>query len=105
MKKVQELLTKYALAHPKVRFSSTQSKDTSSSRKDLSNTWIKPVTSSIEKSISILFGPPLSDMTERFIETDVEHPSLTVDVVLPKRSSGKPYITIFFIILKTKLYC
>ncbi|KAG2198514.1 hypothetical protein INT47_008618 [Mucor saturninus] len=86
MKKVQELLTKYALAHPNVRFACTQSTN-AGGRKPSNNTWIKPITETIETSVSILFGPRLADMTERFIETDEEDPILTVDVVLPKKNS------------------
>lgn len=87
IKKVQELLTKYALAHPNIRFTCTQSTD-AGGRKPPNNTWIKPITSTIEKSVAQLFGPQLADMTERFIETDAEDPILTVDVVLPKKNSG-----------------
>lgn len=88
IKKVQEVLTKFSLAHPNVRFSTTHLKDTAGARKDPNSTWIKPVTATIEKSIAMLFGPALSDMTERFIETDAEDPSLTIDAVFPKKDSG-----------------
>lgn len=92
MKKIQELLMKYALTHPKVRFSSTQTKDTAgvNNKNDANNNWIKPVTPSIEKTMLHLFGATFSDMLERFIETDESHSDapLTVDVVIPKPNSG-----------------
>lgn len=84
MKKIQELLYKYALVHSNIRFSSQQTKD---------NKWIKPITSSIESSMSILFGTSLTDMMEHFLETDLDHPTLSVDVILPK-SNSDPSITL-----------
>lgn len=91
MKKIQELLTKYALAHPQVRFSLLQKNDTAGGalrNLNSNNTWIKPVTSSVTSTLGILFGAQFNDMVERFIETDPEHDSLTVDVILPKSHSG-----------------
>jgi DNA mismatch repair ATPase MutL len=91
MKKIQELLIKYALAHPNVRLSSQQAKDTASASRNVTaggNTWIKPVTTSITSTLGILFGAQLNDMLERFIETDPEHETLTIDAVLPKANSG-----------------
>lgn len=85
MKKIQELLIKYALAHPKVRFSYTLV----GNKNDVNNTWIKPVTPSVEKTILHLFGAAYSDMLERFIETDsTRNELLTVDAILPKPDSG-----------------
>lgn len=103
MKKVQDLLTKYALAHPKVRFSYTLVKETVGNKNDVNNTWIKPVTPSIEKTILHLFGAAYSDMLERFIETDsTRNESLTIDAILPKPDSGKlhkwVYSTPFFLL-------
>ncbi|MBM6386959.1 MAG: hypothetical protein JSY10_23650 [Paenibacillus sp.] len=89
MKRIQELLIKYALAHPKVRFSYALIKETAGNKNDVNNTWIKPVTPSIEKTILHLFGAAYSDMLERFIETDSTRSELlTVDAVLPKPDSG-----------------
>ncbi|GAA5801706.1 hypothetical protein HPULCUR_007157 [Helicostylum pulchrum] len=93
MKKVQDLLTKYALAHPKVRFSYTLVKETVGNKNDVNNTWIKPVTPSIEKTILHLFGAAYSDMLERFIETDsTRNESLTIDAILPKPDSDPSII-------------
>jgi hypothetical protein len=89
-KKLQELLVKYALAYPNVRFSSHQARDTVGyTVNNNNNSWIKPVTTSIEKTISIVYGSQLANMIERFIETDPNHPTLTVDMILPKRNSGR----------------
>ncbi|KAI9338421.1 hypothetical protein BD770DRAFT_400670 [Pilaira anomala] len=97
MKKIQELLIKYALTHPKVRFSSTQTKDTAgvNNKNDSNNNWIKPVTPSIEKTMLHLFGATFNDMLERFIETDESNSDapVTVDVVIPKPNSD-PSITL-----------
>ncbi|KAI8095388.1 hypothetical protein BDF21DRAFT_5333 [Thamnidium elegans] len=93
MKRIQELLIKYALAHPKVRFSYALIKETAGNKNDVNNTWIKPVTPSIEKTILHLFGAAYSDMLERFIETDSTRSELlTVDAVLPKPDSDPSII-------------
>ncbi|KAI8645587.1 hypothetical protein BD408DRAFT_382102 [Parasitella parasitica] len=87
-KKFQDLLVKYALAHPNVRFSSYQARDTVGYTVNTSNnSWVKPVTASIEKTVGIIYGSQLSNMVERFIETDTKHPTLTIDMIIPKRNS------------------
>lgn len=88
-KKLQELLVKYALAFPNIRFSLHQARNTIGyTVNNNNNSWIKPITSSIEKTISIIYGSQLANMVERFIETDPNHPTLTVNMILPKRNSG-----------------
>lgn len=88
-KKFQDLLIKYALAHPQVRFSSHQARDTVGySSANTNNSWIKPVTTSIHETMTMIYGSQLANMVERFVETDASHPTLTIDLVLPKRNSG-----------------
>ncbi|KAL9537541.1 hypothetical protein MBANPS3_011687 [Mucor bainieri] len=88
-KKCQELLIKYALAHPEIRFSFHQTRDTvgSSSSSNANNAWIKPITESIHEALTIVYGTQLANMVERFVETDAGHPTLTIDMVVPKRNS------------------
>ncbi|KAF1798077.1 hypothetical protein FB192DRAFT_1289074, partial [Mucor lusitanicus] len=84
----QELLIKYALAHPDVRFSLHQARDTvGHSSSNANNSWIKPVTASINEALAIIYGSQLANMVERFVETHASHPTLTVDMIVPKRNS------------------
>lgn len=88
-KKCQELLIKYALAHPNVRLSSHQARDTVGySSTSANNSWIKPVTASINETLAIVYGSQLANMVERFVETDASHPTLTIDMIVPKQNSG-----------------
>ncbi|KAG1121760.1 hypothetical protein G6F42_012115 [Rhizopus arrhizus] len=92
-KKFQDLLIKYALAHPQVRFSSHQARDTVGySSANTNNSWIKPVTTSIHETMTMIYGSQLANMVERFVETDASHPTLTIDLVLPKRNSDPSVI-------------
>jgi DNA mismatch repair ATPase MutL len=90
MKKISELLIKYALTYPNVRFSSIQSKKGTTASNN--STWIKPITSTIENTCSILFGASYSDMLTRIIKTDPQYTSLTVDIILPKSNSDPTVI-------------
>ncbi|KAG0784561.1 hypothetical protein G6F57_005731 [Rhizopus arrhizus] len=85
VKKIQELLVKYALVYPSIRFAFHDASQTAGKP----TVWIKPPTLDVESALTILYGSQLSDMLERFIETDPQHTSLTVDVILPKKNSGK----------------
>lgn len=85
VKKMQELLVKYALVCPSIRFAFHDAPQTAGKP----TVWIKPPTLDVESALTILYGSQLSDMLERFIETDPQHTSLTVDVILPKKNSGK----------------
>ncbi|KAG1212169.1 hypothetical protein G6F68_004172 [Rhizopus microsporus] len=84
-KRVQDVLVKYALAHPSIRFLLYDAPQSAGKP----SVWIKPPTSDIEGSITTIFGSQLSKMLERCIETDPQHTSLTVDALLPKKNSGK----------------
>jgi DNA mismatch repair ATPase MutL len=84
-KRIQDVLVKYALAHPSVRFLLYDAPQSAGKP----SVWIKPPTSDIEGSITTIFGSQLSKMLERCIETDPQHTSLTVDILLPKKDSGK----------------
>ncbi|ORE04382.1 hypothetical protein BCV72DRAFT_211457 [Rhizopus microsporus var. microsporus] len=83
-KRVQDVIVKYALAHPSIRFLLYDAPQSAGKP----SVWIKPPTSDIEGSITTIFGSQLSKMLERCIETDPQHTSLTVDVLLPKKNSG-----------------
>ncbi|GAN04767.1 conserved hypothetical protein [Mucor ambiguus] len=62
-KRCQELLIKYALAHPNVRFSLYQARDTVGySSNNANNSWIKPVTASIHETLSLVYGSQLANM-------------------------------------------
>ncbi|KAI9468904.1 MAG: hypothetical protein EXX96DRAFT_589667 [Benjaminiella poitrasii] len=81
MKRIQqELLMKYALAYPKIRFSFY-------SVPTQLQVWIKPVTRSIEDTITLFYGSQLSQMVERHIETDPADSNLTIDMIIPKSNS------------------
>lgn len=84
-KRVQDVLVKYALAHPSIRFLLYDAPQSAGKP----SVWIKPPTSDIEGSIATIFGSQLSKMLDRCIETDPQHSSLTADVLLPKKNSGK----------------
>jgi hypothetical protein len=86
MKKIQELLIAYALTHTKIRVSSVQATNTVGYNTSKNNAWIKPVTSSIEGSLTVIYGSNLSNMLDRWIETES---TLTVDLIIPKPNSGK----------------
>lgn len=86
-KRVQDVLVKYALAHPSIRFLLYDAPQSAGKP----SVWIKPPTSDIEGSITTIFGSQLSKMLERYIETDPQHTSLTVDALLPKKNSGKSW--------------
>ncbi|CEP14772.1 hypothetical protein [Parasitella parasitica] len=92
-RKFQDLIVQYALAHPNVRFSSHQARDTVGYIPNTgNNSWIKPATTSIEKTIGIIYGSQLANAVERFVETDIHHPTLTIDMILPKRNSDPSVI-------------
>ncbi|CAO3636762.1 unnamed protein product [Mucor hiemalis] len=80
MKKIQDLLVKYALVYPNIRFSSQLMENTK-------KLWIKPATSSIESSIALLFDASFVDMLEHCLQASPDHPNLAVDVFLPKANS------------------
>ncbi|KAG1031395.1 hypothetical protein G6F26_000033 [Rhizopus arrhizus] len=88
VKKIQELLVKYALVYPSIRFAFHDASQTAGKP----TVWIKPPTLDVESALTILYGSQLSDMLERFIETDPQHTSLTVDVILPKKNSDPSVI-------------
>jgi DNA mismatch repair ATPase MutL len=102
LKKIQELLIAYALAHTNIRFSSIQSTSTVGCNTSKNNAWIKPVTSNIEGSLTVIYGASLSNMLDRWIETES---TLTVDLVIPKSNSGKNVYTsaFFFFFFLVKL--
>ncbi|CEG73722.1 hypothetical protein RMATCC62417_09050 [Rhizopus microsporus] len=87
-KRVQDVLVKYALAYPSIRFLLYDAPQSAGKP----SVWIKPPTSDIEGSITTIFGSQLSKMLERYIETDPQHTSLTVDALLPKKNSDPSVI-------------
>ncbi|KAK4509202.1 Ubiquitin conjugation factor E4 [Mucor velutinosus] len=92
-KKCQELLIKYALAHPSVRFSLHLARDTVGySSNNANNSWVKPVTASINQTLAVIYGSQLANMVERFVETDESHPALTIDMIVPKQNSDPSVI-------------
>lgn len=85
VKKIQELLIKYALVYPSVRFAFHNTSQTAGKP----TIWIKPPTTDVEEALSFIYGSNLSNMLEHLIETDKEQTSLTVDILVPKKNSGK----------------
>ncbi|KAG1174199.1 hypothetical protein G6F70_004039 [Rhizopus microsporus] len=61
-KRVQDVLVKYALAHPSIRFLLYDAPQSAGKP----SVWIKPPTSDIEGSITTIFGSQLSKMLERY---------------------------------------
>lgn len=90
MKKIQDLLIAYALTHTNIRFSSVQSTNTVGYSTNRNSVWVKPVTPSIESSLTVIYGSRLSNMLGRWIETES---TSTVDLIIPKSNSGE-YVNI-----------
>ncbi|KAI7898388.1 DNA mismatch repair protein [Cokeromyces recurvatus] len=87
IKKIQqELLIKYALAYPKIRFSFYNILNTQN------QVWTRPIAHSIEDTLAILYGFQLRQMVNRYIETDPQHPTLTIDMIIPKSNSDPSVI-------------
>lgn len=89
MKKIHELIIKYALSYPSIRFS-YQLKSLQQQQQPAS--WIKPITKSIENSISIIYSAQLSTMLTSFIETE---DSLTIHLIIPKANSGTHSVSMY----------
>ncbi|ORZ01287.1 hypothetical protein BCR43DRAFT_486696, partial [Syncephalastrum racemosum] len=60
VKKIQDLLIRYALAWPAIRFSLTQTSDSAGSRKE--TRWVKPACPDIVDAVASLFGNQIADM-------------------------------------------
>ncbi|KAG1473652.1 hypothetical protein G6F56_000833 [Rhizopus delemar] len=88
VKKIQELLIKYALVYPSVRFAFHNTSQTAGKP----TIWIKPPTTDVEEALSFIYGSNLSNMLEHLIETDKEQTSLTVDILVPKKNSDPSVI-------------
>ncbi|KAI8137717.1 hypothetical protein BJV82DRAFT_566140 [Fennellomyces sp. T-0311] len=82
-KRLQELLTKYALTHPYVRLSIV-SASTDSRRKEIK--WVKPAASDIIHAIAFAYNRQLASMVE-YHRTADEAGRLIIECVLPKPKS------------------
>ncbi|KAI8393440.1 histidine kinase-like ATPase [Radiomyces spectabilis] len=89
LKNIQDVLVKYALAHPAVRFTLMQAQSTAGTKKNTQ--WIKPITTDILSGIGIVFSPALADLlqshdiTESFEQMpDQSEPSIHLQCILPK---------------------
>ncbi|KAG2226723.1 hypothetical protein INT45_001070, partial [Circinella minor] len=85
-KRIQDLLTKYSLVYPMVRFALTSVGPSRGTKK-----WIQPSTSGVMNAIVAAYGSQLSNMLEhRFITTSDNQ--LSIECVLAKPNAGNIYI-------------
>ena len=81
-KRIQDLLTKYSLAYPMVRFALTSIGASRGTKK-----WIQPSTSSVMNAIVAAYGSQLSDMLEHHHVTALDK-QLSIECVLAKPNAG-----------------
>ncbi|KAI9495913.1 hypothetical protein BDB00DRAFT_177043 [Zychaea mexicana] len=84
-KRIQDLLTRYSLIYPEIRFALTSSVDGvgALSRISGANKWVKPATTGIMKSIATVYGSQLVDMLEHHRLTAAAD-QLSMECVLAK---------------------
>ncbi|KAI9261761.1 hypothetical protein BY458DRAFT_515851 [Sporodiniella umbellata] len=82
-KKIQELLVKYALVYPSVRFSFQDTPQTGGK----STVWIQSPTKDLEDTMSLVYGASQISMLEHLIETDSEYKELNIEMFIPKKDA------------------
>ncbi|KAI7883808.1 hypothetical protein K492DRAFT_235191 [Lichtheimia hyalospora FSU 10163] len=86
-KKVQELIIKYSIAYPNVRFALVQVSDSVTHKKEPS--WIKPTTSTLLEAVAYIFGTRLASMLEYCTCAD---DTVTLECLLPKATSDSSIV-------------
>lgn len=79
---MHELLVKYGLSHPAVRFMLLQTSDTLGSR-NKDQRWIKPNVSNTLEAITTMYDRQLAEMLESHVVEGEE--KLRLECVLPKK--------------------